>query len=61
MAKFIGTPQEFVSELTYRNYAFNRGHAPEIQPAEWRRVFPEFTEAMEARYQQDVMKPVEIV
>jgi len=47
------TPSELLQELAYANYAYNRRLSPEIPPAEWRKTIPEFTEAMEQRYQQE--------
>lgn len=50
---FAMTPATLINELTYANYRFNRQRAPELTPASWRRAIPEFTEAMEQRYQQE--------
>lgn len=47
------TPRGLVEELTYSNYKHNRQRAPDITPEQWRQTIPEFTEAMEARYQRD--------
>lgn len=44
--------QELVDELTYRNYMYNRGLAPEITPEQWEDVYGE-TAAMEERYQKE--------
>ena len=48
------TPTTLVDELTYANYRYNRQRSPDITPVQWRRVIPEFTDAMEARFQAEV-------
>jgi len=47
-------PQAVVDELTYRNYAYNRGIAPEITALEWVRVYGPAALEMEKRYQEEV-------
>ena len=47
------TPKTLLDELTFSNYRHNRQRSPHITPEQWRRTIPEFTEAMEARYQQE--------
>lgn len=37
---FIGTPQQFVDELTYGSYRFNRITYPEHTPQSWHGIFP---------------------
>ena len=60
MTEFIDTPQQFVEELSYRAYVYNRQHTPEITPERWGRLFPHW-EGLEARYQREHVPMVEVV
>lgn len=46
------TPEQIIDELTYRNYRHNRGLRPDIEPADWVRVYPT-AQAMERRYRAE--------
>jgi hypothetical protein len=43
-----------VDYLTYVNYRANRGYAPHITPAQWKKLYGPSTDAMEARYQAEI-------
>lgn len=45
---------DLISDLTYRNYSFNRERAPHITPERWAKVYGPGAERMEARYQADL-------
>ena len=47
------TMPTLLEKLTYANYKANRQRTPHITPEAWRQVIPEFTEAMETRYQAE--------
>lgn len=49
---FIGTPQQFIDELTYANYKYNRQCSPEA--IGWETIFGTKTPLMEARYQAEL-------
>jgi len=49
---FIGTPQQFIDELTYANYKHNRQSSPTITGGET--IFGAKTPVMEARYQAEL-------
>jgi len=49
---FIGTPQQFVNELTYANYKYNRQCSPIVTG--WETIFGAKTPLMEARYQAEL-------
>lgn len=47
------TPHDLIETLTYTNYRANRLRSPQISPERWQRVIPEFTKAMEQRFQEE--------
>jgi hypothetical protein len=47
-------PQAVVDELTYLTYAHNRNHAPHASPEDWRCIFGNKIDALEARYQREL-------
>lgn len=47
------TPDDIVSDLTYRNYAYNRDISPDITPERWEKIYGPVTQAMEKRYQKE--------
>ena len=49
---FIGTPQQFVDELTYSSYKHSRQQSPEVTG--WETIFGAKTPLMEARYQAEL-------
>ena len=52
---YIGTPQQFVDELTYANYKYNRQCSPDVTG--WETIFGPQTGRMEARYQAELNPP----
>ena len=49
---YAATPQEFVGELVYRSYYYNRADHPEIAPERWAVIYPAW-QTLERRYQQE--------
>ncbi len=47
------TAQEFIDELTYSCYQFNRLRSPEISPDRWSKIFQN-ADTLERRLQQEV-------
>ena len=50
---FIGTPQQWVDELTYASYRQTRLSNPDDAPESWRVIYGSRIPALEARFQQD--------
>lgn len=50
---FIATLAEFIDELRYANYRYNRRITPLVTIEEWRSIFGDATDAMEARFQAE--------
>jgi hypothetical protein len=49
----IRNPQQFVAELTYVSYRYNRDLAKEFSLERWARMYGPETAAMEQRYQAE--------
>lgn len=52
MSKAGYTPEELLSELTYRSYRAQRLNSPFVPPVSWAAIFPDW-EALEAKYQSE--------
>ena len=51
--KFIGTPHQWVDELTYASYRHTRLSNPGDAPESWRVIYGSRIAALEARFQQE--------
>jgi hypothetical protein len=47
--------QQFIDELTYLNYRYNRQHSPDIKADTWVAVYGQNTYSMERRYLQELI------
>lgn len=47
------TGTELIGELMYGSYRFNRRQSPATTPEQWKLVYGEAVEHMEARYQEE--------
>ena len=50
---FVGTPQQWVDELTYASYRHTRLENPQDTPESWKVIYGSRIPALEARFQQE--------